>query len=80
MATGKKATKSTKKTAKKSAKKTTKKRARVESGPVPPYGEAIRGALARGDAAEMRKVGDTARKWVSEVQAALAQLDSAMKR
>lgn len=80
MATGKKATKSTKKTAKKSGKKTTKKGARVESGPVPPYGEAIRGALARGDAQEMRKVADTARKWLSEVQAALAQLDSAMKK
>ena len=79
MATGKKATKSTKKTAKKSAKKTTKKSA-IPTGQVPPYGEAIRGALARGDAAEMRKVADNARKWVSEVQAALAQLDSAMKK
>jgi len=80
MATGKKATKSTKKTAKKSGKKTTKKSARVPTGEVPPYGEAIRGALARGDAQEMRKAADSARKWLSEVQSALAQLESSMKK
>ena len=80
MATGKKATKSTKKTTKKSSKKATKTRARVESGPVPPYGEAIRGALARGDVQEMRNLATTTRKWLSDVQSALAQLESAMKK
>jgi len=80
MATGKKATKSTKKTAKKSGKKTTKKSARVPTGEVPPYGEAIRGALARGDAQEMKNAAATARKWLSDVQSALAQLESAMKK
>jgi hypothetical protein len=81
MATGKKATKkSTKKASKKGGKKTSKARARVESGPVPPYGEAIRGAVARGDAQEMRSVAANARKWLSDVQSALAQLDSAMKK
>ena len=76
MVTLKKAPQSTKKTAKKSGKKT----ARTTGGPVPPYGEAIRGAMARGDAQEMRKAAASARKWVSDVQSALAQLESAMKK
>ena len=80
MATGKKASKSGKKTTKKSSKKTTKKSARAESGPVPPYGEAIRGAVARGDEQEMRSVAANARKWVSDVQSALKELDSAIKK
>lgn len=80
MATGKKATKSSKKTTRKSSKKTTKARAGVQSGAVPPYGEAIRGAVARGDAQEMRSVAANARKWLSDVQSALAQLESSMKK
>ena len=80
MATGKKATKSGKKTTKKSSKKTTKARAGVESGQVPPYGDPIRGAIARGDVQEMRSVAANARKWLSDVQSALAQLDSALKK
>ena len=81
MATGKKASKkSGKKTTRKSSKKTSKARAGVASGPVPPYGEAIRGAVARGDAQEMKSVADNARKWLSDVQSALAQLESAMKK
>ncbi|HEU5131849.1 MAG TPA: DUF1843 domain-containing protein [Pyrinomonadaceae bacterium] len=72
------------KTSKKtSAKKSTKKTAaasRVESGPVPPYGDPIRKAIARGDAREMKNVAASARKWMADVQSALDQLDSAMTK
>jgi uncharacterized protein DUF1843 len=54
--------------------------AKAVTGPVPPYGEAIRGAVARGDAQEMKDVAASARKWVSDVQAALKQLDTAVKK
>ena len=65
---------------KKSAKKSSKKSLRVESGPVPPYGDPIRKAIARGDQREMKNVAASARKWISDVQSALDQLDSAMKK
>ncbi|HEX7312569.1 MAG TPA: DUF1843 domain-containing protein [Pyrinomonadaceae bacterium] len=45
------------------------------SGAVPPYGVAIREAAARGDAAEMRKVAASARKWINDAQAALEKLE-----
>ena len=70
-------------TRKTSAKKSTKRAsaaARVESGAVPPYGDPIRAAIARGDAREMKKVATSARKWLADVQAALDQLDSALKK
>ena len=63
-----------------STKKSSKAAARVETGPVPPYGEAIRGARARGDVQEMKNTAANARKWVADVQAALKQLDSAIKK
>jgi len=64
-----------------SAKKSTKKSAaRIESGPVPPYGDPIRAAIARGDTREMKNVAASARKWLSDVQSALEQLDSALKK
>jgi len=68
---------------KSSAKKSTKKSsasASVASGPVPPYGDPIRKAIARGDQREMKNVAASARKWISDVQSALDQLDSAMKK
>ena len=65
--------------ARKTTKKTTKKTARVETGFVPPYGEAIRGAMARGDVQEMRDVAANARKWITDAQAALTKLESALK-
>ena len=71
------------KTSKKtSTKKSTKKASssRVESGPVPPYGDPIRKAIARGDAREMKNVAASARKWMADVQSALDQLDSAMTK
>ena len=72
------ARKSTKKTA---AKKSTKKKAaRPDTGPLPPYGDPIRKAIARGDAREMKSVAASARKWMADVQAALDQLDSALKK
>jgi Domain of unknown function (DUF1843) len=80
MVTTKKARKPTKKTTKKILKKASKARARVETGPVPPYGDPIRGAIARGDVQEMRSVAANARKWLADVQSALAQLESAIKK
>jgi hypothetical protein len=47
-------------------------------GNLPPYGEPIRQAIARGDANEMKQVAASARKYVSDVQAALDKLDQAL--
>ena len=81
MATGKKATKAGKKTTKKGGKKTSKARAAsIPTGTVPPYGEVIRGAIARGDIQGMKSTAANARKWLADVQSALAQLESAMKK
>ena len=59
-----------------SSKKSSPSSARV--GPIPPYGVAIREAVARGDAAEMRKVAAAARKHLTTVQAALDKLTAAI--
>ena len=67
-------------TKKASTKKSSKLAARPETGPVPPYGDPIRGAIARGDVQEMKNVAASARKWVSDVQSALKQLYSAIKK
>ena len=67
------------KTTKTAAKKSTKA-ARPDTGAVPPYGDPIRKAIARGDAREMKNVAASARKWMSDVQAALDQLDSALNK
>lgn len=68
--------------AKTSAKKSAKKSAGAAAAPklsnIPPYGEPIRQAIARGDAAEMKRVAASARKYVSDVQAALDKLDQAL--
>ena len=80
MPTGKKATKAGKKAGKKATKKggkkSTKTSARAESGAVPPYGEAIRGAIARGDTREMKDLAASTRKWMADVESALEQLES----
>ena len=70
---------STKKTASKS-KKSSKASARVETGALPPYGDPIRKAVARGDAREMKSVAASARKWLADVESALAQLESSIKK
>ena len=71
----------TKKKASKTRKGATKgKTARVESGQVPPYGDPIHKAIARGDLQEMKATAASARKWVSEVNAALTKLDASIKK
>ncbi|MDQ3802611.1 MAG: DUF1843 domain-containing protein [Acidobacteriota bacterium] len=69
------------------ARKTTKKapgkaasRTHVSSGQMIPYGPAIRDAVARGDIQEMRKVAVAARKWIKDVQTALAALERSIQR
>jgi hypothetical protein len=47
-------------------------------GALPPYGLAIRDAIARGDASEMKRVAASARKHLREVTAALDKLDKAL--
>jgi hypothetical protein len=54
--------------------------ARPTSGAVPPYGEAIRQATARGDEAEMRKAAASARKWIKDAQAALEKLEKRLAK
>ena len=62
------------------AKKASKVIAEVLTGPVPPYGIAIRQAIARGNAKEMKTLAASTRKWLSDVSAALAQLESSVKK
>jgi hypothetical protein len=82
MPTTKKASKSTKKSSKKSTKKSSKRSSKmsIESGALPPYGVAIREALSRGDASEMKKLASASRKYLAEVESALEQLETAMKK
>jgi len=63
-----------------SAKKSTKRSSAPASGAVPPYGDPIRKAIARGDQREMKNVAASARKWVADVQSALDELDGALKK
>jgi hypothetical protein len=49
-------------------------------GALPPYGPPIREATARGDAAEMRRVAASARKWIKDVQAALDKLEQRLAK
>ena len=64
-------------------KATKTKRARAGSlaqgGPLPPYGVAIRNAIASGDVREMRKVAAATRKWMREVQTSLAAMEKSVK-
>ena len=71
---------SSKKTGTKKSTKRTSAAARPDSGALPPYGDPIRAAIARGDAREMKNVATSARKWVSDVQSALDELDGALKK
>ena len=50
------------------------------TGPLPPYGDPIRAAIARGDLQEMRRVALSARRHLTEVQSALAALDEAISK
>ena len=70
--------KATKKTTTKS-KKSIKARARRPGPPVPPYGEAIHAAMARGDKQQMKNAAASARKYLAEVESALEQLENAIK-
>jgi uncharacterized protein DUF1843 len=54
--------------------------AKPATGAVPPYGPPIREAIARGDAAEMKKVAASARKWIKDAQAALDKLDAKLAK
>jgi hypothetical protein len=86
MATRKKASKSKKVSkskkgssrARKSSRKTSA-RASIPSGPVPPYGDPIRKAIARGDVQEMRKLAVSTRQWLDDVNAALNELESRLE-
>jgi hypothetical protein len=66
-----KKTRSSKSTSRKAA---SSKTARL-SGPLPPYGVAIREAIARGNYGEMRKLAASTRKYLSDVQSALNELE-----
>ena len=71
---------SAKKTGAKKSTKRTSVAARPETGTVPPYGDPIRAAIARGDTREMKNVAASARKWMSDVQSALDELDGALTK
>jgi hypothetical protein len=67
----------------KSSTKTSSKQSRrvspKSSGPLPPYGVAIREAIARGDVREMRRVATVARKYLKNVQAALDTMEKSLR-
>jgi hypothetical protein len=69
MATSKKTSKATKGSKKGAT------AARAKTGAVPPYGDPIREASARGDVQEMRKVAASARKWIKDAQSALEKME-----
>ena len=49
------------------------------SGPLPPYGVAIRDAIARGNVGEMRRVAASARKYLKDVQSALDAMEKSVR-
>jgi hypothetical protein len=54
--------------------------AAATSGRITPYGVPIRDAIARGDLREMKALAASTRKWLKDVGAALAQLESSVKK
>jgi hypothetical protein len=56
----------------------TKVSAAAKVGAVPPYGIAIREAMARGNVAEMKKTAASARKYLKDLQTAVAALEKAL--
>lgn len=69
---------SKKTTSKKSARPT--KAARVETGPLPPYGNAIKEAIGGGDLQNMRNTATSTRKHLKDVTAALKKLEAAIAK
>jgi len=47
-----------------------------DSGPLPPYGVAIRNAIARGDLRLMKAASKAAKKHIADVEKALKALDA----
>lgn len=56
-----------------------KKTVRSSAGQMIPYGDPIRGAIARGDVQEMRKLAAYTKKWVKDVESALSNLERKIK-
>ncbi len=54
--------------------------ARVATGPVPPYGDPIRKAIARGELREMKALAASTRKWLTDVKAHLEKLETSIKK
>jgi hypothetical protein len=55
-------------------------KAATARAPVPPYGIAIKEAVARGNSVEMRKLAASTRKWLNDVQSALEKLEKAISQ
>ena len=54
--------------------------AKVATGAVPPYGDPIHKAIARGDLQEMKTLAASTRKWLTQVNSALAKLEGSIKK
>ena len=52
--------------------------AAIKGGAVPPYGIAIRDAIARGDSRNMKQVSTYSRKYLKAVESALDRLEKAL--
>ena len=70
----------TRKKAPQTRKASTKRKAAVRSGAVPPYGDPIHKAVARGDLKEMKALASSTRKWLTQVNSALAKLEASIKK
>jgi hypothetical protein len=62
-------------TKKSGSKKPAKSKAPIRPGSMIPYGPPIRDAIRRGNPAEMKKVAAAARRFIKQVEAALAALE-----
>ena len=56
-----------------------KKSVRSSAGQMIPYGDPIRGAIARGNVQEMRKLAAHTKKWIKDVESALSKLEQKIK-
>lgn len=69
---------SKKTTSRKSAQST--KAAGIQTGPLPPYGNAIKEAIGGGDLQNMRNTATSTRKHLKDVTAALKKLEAAIAK
>jgi hypothetical protein len=56
------------------------KTAAARGGPLPPYGDPIREAIAGGNLRQMKAMAARARKYIDQIEGALARLEGAIQK